>query len=49
MRYLALLGDTHEPIQRIASQTGYQSSSACTRAFQDKFGMAPKEYRRTHI
>lgn len=42
---LALIGDTKQPIQQIATQTGYQSPSSFTRAFQDKFGMAPKEYR----
>ncbi len=42
---LALIGDTNQSIQQVAKQTGYQSPSAFTRAFQDKFGMAPKEYR----
>ncbi len=42
---LALIGDTKQPIQQVATQTGYKSPSSFTRAFQDKFGMAPKEYR----
>lgn len=42
---LALIGDTTQPIQQVATQTGYKSPSSFTRAFQDKFGMAPKEYR----
>ncbi len=42
---LALIGDTKQPIQQVATATGYKSPSSFTRAFQDKFGMAPKEYR----
>jgi AraC-like DNA-binding protein len=42
---LAMLGDTRKPIQQVAADTGYRSSSSFTRAFQEKFGMAPKDYR----
>lgn len=42
---LALLGDTRKPIQQIAAEVGYKSSSSFTRAFQEKFGIAPKTYR----
>lgn len=43
---LSLLGDTRSSVQQVASQTGYQSSAAFTRAFSGKFGLAPTEYRR---
>ena len=42
---LELLGDTQQPVQRIANDMGYQSPAAFTRAFQGKFGISPKEYR----
>lgn len=45
---LALLGDTSSPIQQVASAVGYKSSSSFTRAFQEKFGMAPKKYRESN-
>ena len=45
---LALVGDTRQSIQQVAVQTGYRSPSSFTRAFQGKFGLAPKEYRESH-
>lgn len=45
-RALALLDDTRETIQRVASYTGYRSPAAFTRAFTGKFGVSPRDYRR---
>lgn len=42
---LELLGDTRRPIQQVANQSGYQSPAAFTRAFHEKFGISPSEYR----
>lgn len=42
---LSMLDGSRLSVQQIASQTGYQSSSAFTRAFSGKFGLAPTEYR----
>ncbi len=42
---LELLGDTRRPIQQVATETGYQSPAAFTRAFHGKFGVSPREYR----
>jgi AraC family transcriptional regulator, activator of mtrCDE len=42
---LSLLEDSRISVQQVASKTGYQSSSAFSRAFQGKFGFAPKDYR----
>ena len=44
---LSLLDDSQLNVQQVASQTGYQSASAFTRAFSGKFGLAPTEYRQT--
>jgi len=43
---LALLDDAHCSVKQIASQTGYQSPAAFTRAFSGRFGISPTEYRR---
>ncbi len=43
---LALLEDERLSVQQVASQTGYQSPAAFTRAFSGKFGRPPREYRR---
>jgi len=45
---LALLDDRRCSVQQAASQTGYQSPAAFTRAFAAKFGASPTEYRRNH-
>ena len=42
---LSLLDDSRLSVQQVASQTGYRSASAFTRAFSGKFGVAPTEYR----
>ena len=42
---LALLDDTHFSVQQVAQQTGYQSPSSFSRAFHNKFGVAPREFR----
>lgn len=44
---LALLDDGMTSIQEVAKQTGYQSAAAFTRAFGTKFGISPKEYRKS--
>ncbi|UTW44168.1 AraC family transcriptional regulator [bacterium SCSIO 12696] len=44
---LALLDDTRISVQQVASQIGYQSPAAFSRAFCGKFGVAPKEYRKS--
>ncbi|MBT5239386.1 MAG: AraC family transcriptional regulator [Rhodospirillaceae bacterium] len=43
---LSLLDESGCSVQQVASQTGYQSPAAFTRAFSGKFGMPPTEYRR---
>ncbi|MCV6605632.1 MAG: AraC family transcriptional regulator [Porticoccaceae bacterium] len=43
---LALLDDTRISVQQVASQIGYQSPAAFSRAFCGKFGVAPKDYRK---
>jgi transcriptional regulator GlxA family with amidase domain len=43
---LALLDDSRCSVQQVATQTGYQSPAAFTRAFAGKFGLPPTEYRR---
>jgi len=43
---LALLDDSRESIQQVATHTGYQSPAAFTRAFTGKFGVSPRDYRR---
>jgi AraC-like DNA-binding protein/mannose-6-phosphate isomerase-like protein (cupin superfamily) len=46
---LALIGDTRCSIQQVAQMIGYQSPSSFTRAFQGKFGLAPKDYRDNRV
>ncbi len=43
---LSLLDDTRRSVQQVATQIGYQSPAAFTRAFAGKFGQPPTEYRR---
>lgn len=43
---LTLLDQPHINIQQVATDTGYQSPAAFSRAFSGKFGYAPREYRR---
>lgn len=43
---LTLLHDPRASVQQVASQIGYDSPAAFTRAFSNKFGIAPTEYRR---
>ena len=46
---LALLDDTQSSVQEIAVEAGYQSPAAFARAFANRFGASPREYRRvTH-
>ena len=46
---LAMLDDTQTSVQQIAIEAGYQSPAAFTRAFANRFGTPPREYRRvTH-
>jgi AraC family transcriptional regulator, activator of mtrCDE len=42
---LARLGRKEVSIKEIAAQAGYQSSAAFTRAFAQRFGVSPTEYR----
>lgn len=44
---LSLLQDQRFSVQQVASQSGYQSPAAFTRAFSGKFGMAPTKYRQS--
>ena len=43
---LSLLDGTQKSIQRVATETGYLSSAAFSRAFSGKFGLSPSDYRR---
>ena len=43
---LTLLHDPRASVQQVATQIGYDSPAAFTRAFSNKFGIAPTEYRR---
>lgn len=45
---LNLLHDERSSIQQVASQIGYESPAAFTRAFCGKFGVPPTQYRRMH-
>ena len=47
-RALALLQSNRINVQQVASQTGYQSPAAFTRAFAAKFGETPTQYRHSH-
>jgi AraC-like DNA-binding protein len=44
---LSLLDSSRLSVQHIASQAGYQSASAFTRAFSAKFGRSPTDYRQS--
>ncbi len=44
---LRLLDDSKNTIQQISSASGYKSPAAFTRAFADKFGVAPTQYRKS--
>lgn len=44
---LAMLDDSRTSIQQVATHTGYQSPAAFTRAFTGKFGVSPRDYRRS--
>lgn len=43
---LSLLTESQVPVQQVAAQYGYRSPAAFTRAFADKFGVAPTQMRR---
>jgi AraC-like DNA-binding protein len=45
-RAAAQLGETNEPIIRIADGVGYASESAFNKAFSKEMGVAPARYRR---
>jgi transcriptional regulator GlxA family with amidase domain len=42
-----MLAATAEPVQSVATQVGYQSPAAFTRAFSSRYGRSPREVRRT--
>jgi AraC-like DNA-binding protein len=44
-RALALLGQSRINVQEVAVKVGYQSAAAFTRAFSQKFGAPPTEFR----
>lgn len=46
-RALALLGRSGFSIQEVASKVGYQSAAAFTRAFAQKFGAPPSDFRQS--
>ncbi len=43
---MTLLADTGEPVQSVATQVGYQSPAAFSRAFANRYGRAPRDVRR---
>ena len=43
---ISLLSASQLSVQQVAAETGYQSPAAFTRAFSQKMGVSPKEYRR---
>jgi AraC family L-rhamnose operon regulatory protein RhaS len=43
-----LLTDTLLPIAEVAERSGYADTSSFTRAFRQRFGMPPKEFRDAH-
>jgi AraC-like DNA-binding protein len=43
---MALLSGTSEPVQRIATQVGYRSPAAFSRAFSSHYGRSPRAVRR---
>jgi AraC-like DNA-binding protein len=42
---LHLLGDSNNSVQQVANGAGYQSHAGFSRAFQEKFGINPRQYR----
>jgi AraC family transcriptional activator of mtrCDE len=44
-RALALLGQSRVNVQEVANKVGYQSAAAFTRAFAQKFGAPPSDFR----
>lgn len=44
---LSLLVQSHFSVQQVATQIGYQSPAAFTRAFSGKMGLSPTEYRQS--
>ncbi len=44
-RAMNLLTDTTTPVQVVASQVGYQSPAAFSRAFSDRYGCSPRQIR----
>ena len=43
---LALLDASRSSVKQVATQTGYQSPAAFSRAFSGRFGLTPSDYRR---
>ncbi|WP_251359141.1 AraC family transcriptional regulator [Kangiella sp. TOML190] len=43
---LSLLEESHLSVQQVATKIGYQSAAAFTRAFSNKFGVAPSDCRK---
>ena len=43
---ISLLAASQLTVQQVAAKTGYQSPAAFTRAFSQKMGVSPKEFRR---
>jgi AraC family transcriptional regulator len=42
------LRQTARPVTRLAFEAGYETHEAFTRAFRDRFGLAPSRYRKRH-
>ncbi len=43
---LSLLDNPRSSVQQVAAETGYRSAAAFSRAFSEKFGSPPRQYRR---
>ena len=43
-----LLTDTALPVIEIASRVGYENQSKFSAVFRKRFGVSPREYRRSH-
>ncbi|MBL8994804.1 MAG: helix-turn-helix transcriptional regulator [Spirochaetia bacterium] len=45
-RSQALLKETHLPVSQVAVEVGFENSSHFTKAFREKTGLSPSEYRK---
>lgn len=50
MEYAAeLLHETADPVNRVAEEAGYEDSLSFSKAFKQKFGVSPKEFRNAKV